>query len=174
MMKLFLKRGRAKLVYWLMLPLAALSFGSLVYWAMLPLATVGFVSSAQNFGNTVVKDFAAVLENHKAPHETQIKSLLQGTEAEPQSGGRVLIRGLKLQTFTDSGDVEMIVLAPQCVFDTARKAVFSDGHLEVLSGDGRLSFEGEGFLWQQTNNVLIISNRVQTLIRGESKTASKK
>ena len=142
--------------------------------AALALAGLCFIASAQNFGNTVVKDFAAVLENHKAPHETQMKSLLQGVEAEPQSDGVVLIRGLKLQTFTETGEIQMIVQAPECVFDTAHHTVSSRGHLDAQSGDGRFYFEGEGFLWQQTNSILIISNRVQTVIRDEPKKTLKK
>ena len=141
--------------------------------SLLALVAFAGIVAAQQFGNTVVKDFAAVLENHKAPHETQMKSLLQGAEAEPQPDGQVLIRGLKLQTFTVTGEVEMIVQSPQCIFDTVRHRVYSEAHLEVQSGDGRFTFAGEGFLWQQTNNVLIISNRVQTVIRSEPKKASK-
>ena len=147
------------------------------------LAGLGFIASAENLGNYVITDFSAVLENHKAPYETQMKSLLQGAEAEPQSGGQTLIRSLKLKTFSETGELQMLVQAPECVFATLRDSnsvgavhytVSSGGHLTAQSGDGRFVFEGEGFLWQQTNNVLIISNRVQTVIQSEPKKASKK
>ncbi|MFO1488977.1 MAG: hypothetical protein U1F65_10920 [Verrucomicrobiota bacterium] len=127
-----------------------------------------------DLGNYVIKNFSAVMENHKAPYETQIKTLLEGDEAEPKSGGQVLIRGLKLQTFSETGEVQMTVKAPECIFNASRKTVHSAGPFEAFTGDGRFSFAGEGFLWQQTNNVLIISNRVQTEIRSESKKASLK
>ena len=138
-----------------------------VYWLMLSLAGLGVIASAQNFGNTKIKKFEAVLENHKQPHETQMKTLLEGAEAEPISGTQVLIRGLKLTMFSETGEVQLIVRSPECIFDTKQRTVSSGGHLEAQSGDGRYYHEGEGFLWQQTNSVLILSNRVQTLIRGE-------
>ena len=145
-----------------------------VRWLTVLLAVAGLAAvAADQFGNTVVKNFAAVLENHDAPYETQIKSLLEGAEAEPQPGGLILIRGLKWQTFATNGEVQMIVRSPQCVFDTKLRCVRSDGHLEAQSGDGRFYFEGQGFLLQLTNQNLIISNRVINVIRNESKTDTK-
>ncbi len=142
-------------------------------WLALLLAVSGLAASPERFGNTVVKDFA-VPDNFGPPHETQMKSLLQGDEAEPQSGGQILIRGLKLQTFNEAGEIQMVVRAPQCVFDTAQHTVFSNGRLEAQSGDGRFFFEGEGFLLQQTNSTLTISNRVHTLIKNPRPAALKK
>lgn len=136
------------------------------------LAIVGFIASAEEFGNMVVKDFPVVLEYHKAPHETQTKLLLHGDEAEPH-GGLVLIRGMTLQLFGETGELQMLVQAPQCTFDTVQHTVSSTGHLEVQSGDGQFLLTGEGFSFQQTNKVLIISNRVQTVLRSEPKKASK-
>src|SRR5207244_10905831 len=40
----------------------------------------------------------------------------------------------------------------------------SSGRLRVQAADGKFSIEGEGFLWQQTNSSLFISNRVHTTI----------
>jgi hypothetical protein len=138
--------------------------GGLVYCLSAAMAIFGFVALAQQMSNTVVKDFS-VPESFDPPHEKQLKSLLQGAEAEPQSGGLILIRRLKLQSFTETGETQMVVLAPQCVFDTTQHTVNSAGHLDARSGDGRLFIEGEGFLFQQTNLNLIISNRVHTIIR---------
>ncbi len=142
-------------------------------WLALLLATSGLMAAPEKFGNTVVKNFA-VPDNFGPPHETQIKSLLQGDEAEPQSGGQILIRGLKLQTFNEAGETEMVVRAPQCIFDTVQHAVYSDGRLEAQSGDGRFFFEGQGFLLQQTNSTLTISNRVHTIIKNPRPAAHKK
>ena len=143
--------------------------GGLVYG----LSAFCFFATAQEFGNTVIKDFSAVLERQKPPFETQVKSLLKGSEAEPH-GGLIFIRDAQLLTFNDAGGLDMTVTAPKCVFDTAQKSVSSSGHLEVQSGDGAFYMSGEGFLWQQTNNVLIISNNMQTIIRSEPQKPSKK
>jgi len=100
------------------------------------------------------------------PFETQMKSLLEGAKARPQPGGLVLISEAKLQTFQTNGAREMTVEAPLCMFDSGTRTVNSSGPVLVRSADGKLYLEGKGFLWQQTNTHLIISNQSRTLIRG--------
>lgn len=139
----------------------------------LALAIAGLAAASERFGNMVVKNFA-VPENFGPPHETRVKSLLEGAEAEPQSSSRqILIRGLKWQTFNETGETQLVVQAPHCVFDTEQRTVFSDSRLEAHSGDGRFFFEGEGFLLQQTNSTLTISNRVHTIIKNSRPAAPK-
>jgi lipopolysaccharide export system protein LptA len=98
------------------------------------------------------------------PHETQMKSLLEGAKAQPQEGGRILIAGAKMQTFRVSGEPEMAVEAPECVYDSGQQSVNSAGPLRMRAVDGRFYLEGEGFLWQQTNSSLFVSNHVHTII----------
>src|SRR5439155_27212100 len=74
----------------------------------------------------------------------------------------------------------MSVEAPQCVYDSSNHIINSSGPLRAQTSDGKFLIEGEGFLWQQTNTSLTISNRVHTIIhqdllhsdRGESKPSS--
>src|SRR5664280_190615 len=120
--------------------------------------------SAQTNATTKVKNFS-VPEYCDPPRETQMKSLLQGSEAEPIADGRILITSAKLQTFNLNGQPEMLVESPLCVFDSMRQEVVSDGPLHVQSADGKMTIDGRGFLWQQTNSFLMISNRVRTVIR---------
>src|SRR5439155_121212 len=60
---------------------------------------------------------------------------------------------------------ELQVEAPQCVYDSQAHSASSPGRLRVQSGDGKLSIEGEGFLWRQTNSSLFISNQVHTFVQ---------
>ena len=99
------------------------------------------------------------------PHETQMKWLLEGAKAQPLEGGRVLIAGARSQTFRVTGEQEMAVEAPECVYDSARRTVSSPGTLRVQAVDGKFYLEGEGFLWQQTNSSLFVSNRVHTIVQ---------
>src|SRR3989442_777248 len=108
-----------------------------------------------------VKNFNAS-ESYDPPHQAQMKFLLQGAEAEPLTAGRYLVKELKLQTFLQDGKRELLVEAPQCVYDAQAHSASSPGRLRVQSGDGKLSIEGEGFLWRQTNSSLFISNQVHT------------
>lgn len=124
------------------------------------------IAVAQSPANNTIKNFRAPLEYFEPPHELQIKSFLQGAEAEPVSDGLILIRDAKLQTFQEDGTCQMTVIAPNCIFDTKQQTVNSAGPLQVQTSDDKLLLEGEGFFWRQTNSDLIISNRVRTTVRG--------
>lgn len=140
---------------------------------LLALALAMFcAAAADKFANTVLKGFS-VPKYYDPPNETRLKSLLEGDEAEPLSGGLIRIHGLRLQGFAENGQTQMVVLAPEGVFDSAQRVVRSDGHIEVRTGDGRFFLEGDGFLFQMTNLNLIMSNRVHTVIRSAPKKTAK-
>ena len=139
-------------------PLTAGILGCFVFCLALALA--------QEPPNNTIKHFRAPLEYFDPPHELQMKSFLEGAEAEPQSDGLILIRDAKLQTFHEDGSHEMTVTTPQCIFDSKLQTVSSAGPLQVQSTDDKLLLKGEGFFWQLTNSDLIISNRVSTTVRG--------
>ena len=111
------------------------------------------------------------VEYYERPHAQQIKSRLSGAEATPQ-GPLLMIKQLKLETFAVDGKPEIVVTAPDCVYDTQNHAASSPGRMQLQSGDGKYRVEGEGFLWRQDGSSLIISNKVQTVIEnaGETKT----
>ena len=115
--------------------------------------------------NTVT-GFRAPLEYFDPPHELQMKTFLEGSEAEPGANGVIFIKDAKLQTFHEDGTQEMLVKAPQCAFDSRQHTVSSAGPLQVQTSDDKLLLEGVGFFWQQTNSVLDISNEVHTTVRG--------
>jgi hypothetical protein len=108
-------------------------------------------------------DFSSV-EYFEPPHQTLMKSRLSGAEAQPQAGGLLVIKQLKLEMFDTNGTVEMVVKAPDCVYDTMYGVASSPGHLRLETGDGNSHVEGDGFLWRQTNSFLTISNNVHTVI----------
>ena len=107
------------------------------------------------------------------PHESQVRSLITGAEAQPQPGGRYLVKKLKIETFRETGEREIVVEAPECLYDSSKRLASSPGHLQVHTGDGRYFVEGEGFLWRQSESHLTISNRVRTVIHDLPKTKSK-
>ena len=99
------------------------------------------------------------------PNEQQVKLKLSGAEALPLPGGVQDIRQLKIETFEVTGKTEMIVRAPQCNFSLLDGVANSTGHMELQSGDGKFHVEGDGFLWRQNDQLLIISNNVHTVIK---------
>lgn len=124
-------------------------------------------ASAQSSADGSFKHFQSALEYFPAPHELQIKTFLEGAEAEPQPDGLILIRDARLQRFHEDGTLEMTVMTPSCIFDAKQQTVNSAGPIQVQMSDDKLFHEGEGFAWRQTNDWdLIISNRVRTIVRG--------
>jgi hypothetical protein len=108
-------------------------------------------------------DFTSV-EYFDAPHQRQKKSELSGAAAQPLAGGLLVIKNLKLEMFDVDGKTNFIVEAPECVYDTIHQTADSSGHLQLRTGDGKFHVEGDGFFWRQTDQFLMISNNVRTVI----------
>jgi len=103
----------------------------------------------------------------KAGRTNQMKMLLTGDTARPLAGqpGRYEIQGLRLVTFREAGPTNLVASAPQCFFNFFSRDLFSDGPLTALAANSRFSIEGQGFLWGETNSLLIISNQVHTRVQ---------
>lgn len=127
---------------------------------------------AQSSALIMQGDFSTT-EHYPPPHQNQIKSVFSGVEAQPQSSGCYLVKQLKLETFRETGEREIVVEAPQCLYDSKKRLASSPGRLEVRTGDERFVIEGDGFLWQQNESHLMISNHVHTIIRQATLTQSK-
>jgi len=133
-------------------------------WAVL---TVGLGLSARLEGAqqpTVSAQGFKVADYYPAPHETQMKWLIEGANAAPQADGRTLVTGVKYQTFREVGGGELTVQAPQCYYDRGQQTISSPGPLRVQTADGAFSVEGEGFLYEQSKSFLRVSNRVHTIL----------
>jgi lipopolysaccharide export system protein LptA len=115
-------------------------------------------ASGAGLERLVVKNFSVCPAHYPPPHQTQMKSLLEGAQGQSISSTQYLVTEAKLQTFRESGEPELVVQTPECVYNSALRTISSPGALRVLTGDGKFSISGEGFLWQQTNANLAISN----------------
>jgi hypothetical protein len=118
-----------------------------------------------------MKGFQAPLDYFPAPHELQMRSYLEAEEMEMGPNGTVILHIAKLHTFHEDGSREMIVNAPQCLYDYGKRVVTSAGALHVQTWDDAnkraLQVRGtNGFYWQQTNAFLIVSNQQITTISG--------
>ena len=141
----------------------------LCFRAFVVLVALGFVCSAklgrsQPVGSGQGFKFT---EYYDAPHETQLKSMLEATRAKRLPDGKVQAEDAKYRTYRVSGEGEMTVEAPQCLYDPGQRIISSSGPLHVQTADGKFSIDGEGFLWRQTNSTLLVSNRVHTIIHPE-------
>jgi hypothetical protein len=142
----------------------------LVLSALMALGIFAVATRAQQNTAGHASDFSSV-EYFEPPHQQLMKSRLSGAEAQPQAGGLLVIKQLKLEMFNTNGATEVVVKAPDCIYDTLHGLASSPGHLRLETGDGKSHVEGDGFLWRQTNSFLTISNNVHTVIEN---TAEKK
>ena len=111
-----------------------------------------------------INNFSAS-DPYPAPNYKQMRYLVTGAEGRPQADNKVLLTGVKLETFRVNGDKEMIVEAPECIFDDKARTAGSAGKLILRSGDGKLRVEGDGFGCQLANKTLIISNNIRAVIQ---------
>src|SRR6266478_2871279 len=126
-------------------------------------ATVSFAQVSASGG------WSTTTETYPPPHANRKKTVFSGLEANPQPDGTLLIKQLKIETFRENGDGEMVFEAPDCVLDQRTHAAGSPGSLQIHSADGKLSISGTGFLWRQaaTNSSLTISNQIETTLQRE-------
>ena len=119
------------------------------------------------FGNSgVVRGFKFPEFFERAPGQTNrlLKTLITGSEARP-AAGVYDVKDMKIETFEETGKTNIIARAPQCNVDLSRRVVWSTGRLEVATANGQFWTEGnEGFFCRMSNTVVILSNRVRTVI----------
>jgi lipopolysaccharide transport protein LptA len=92
------------------------------------------------------------------------RSLFHGETAQNISNEELQVTGARLEIFTDDGRTNLIVGAPECVYNTRTRVVSSPAHLSVSTGEGRFSIEGKGFEWRPAEAHLVISNEVHAVI----------
>ena len=127
------------------------------------LACSAGVVVAQTVGGGSGKDFKLPEYDDKG----HMKSQVAGKGVKQLPNNQMLITSLYLETYREDGKVEMIVEAPECLYDSKRRVASSAGNMKARQADGKYTITGEGFEWQQTNSVLIISNRAHTIISKE-------
>lgn len=92
-------------------------------------------------------------------------SLLTGSQATLRGAGEVFLASVHLESYDAAGRTNLHVYGTNCLFNPNRQRAGSTNALRVVSGDGRLTLDGLGFGWWQTNNTLVISNAVRTQIQ---------
>jgi len=135
---------------------------------LLACVLLGYFDVVRAQSNVVshANDFTSV-EYYPAPNQQQMKTRLSGAEAQPLPGGLLAIKQLKLEMFGPDGKPEIVVNAPECVYNQLDGTASSPGRLEVQTGDDKIRVKGEGFLWRQNDSFLTISNQVRTVIKME-------
>jgi hypothetical protein len=98
------------------------------------------------------------------PDEQKVKVRMSSAEMTPLPGATYDVKTLKIEKFSLTGRLEAVVQAPACTYSPLDAVASSPGPLALTLDDGKIHVAGEGFLWQQNDTTLIISNRVRTVI----------
>jgi hypothetical protein len=99
------------------------------------------------------------------PNDQKIDERLTGDEMTPLPGGLFDVKNLTIEKFDVSGKLLAVIRAPECTYAELDGIASSPGHLEVDLAGGKIHTEGDGFLWQQKDQSLAISNNVHTIIK---------
>lgn len=94
-----------------------------------------------------------------------LKGLISGEHGRHLSNSIYLVTGMRLEHYEFEGVTNLQARAPECLFDTDTRVAWSTGRLEIVGMGGALTIHGnQGFQASLTNSILIISNRVRTVI----------
>lgn len=114
----------------------------------------------------VVKDFKypEFYEQKPGGSKQALKTLVTGAEARPQLSGWVALKQMRIESYSEEGKTNLIIRAPECLFNTGGRVASSAGSLQMQTADDRFHIQGQGFLCYLTNFSLLISNQVQTTV----------
>jgi len=114
----------------------------------------------------VAKGFRHVIEDNGRPI-----AVLSGTSVRPVEGAglqQMRVEALRVETFDKNGTPELVADAPECLLDLSNKTnklISSNGPIHVRHVAGLYRVSGVGFLWNQGNGRLTISNQAFTAVR---------
>ena len=114
--------------------------------------------------------------NYDPPDQQKTKWLLTGTNAVsiPGRSSQIQLKGLKLTQFSlsDADHTDLTAESPEAIFDPQKRELSSSSRLEVDAQSGNFQLQGTGFLLQNSNSTLNISNDVRSSIRNSTATDS--
>jgi hypothetical protein len=142
-------------------------FAALAFWFGLALADVTAQLPAAGPGATMGAgtNLSSVMY-FEPPHDQQVEMRLSGAQMTPLPGVALYdVKKLKIETFNVAGKPEAVVEAPECTYAQLEGVANSAGPLDMVLEGGKIHVQGQGFLWQQTDRTLDISNQVRTVIK---------
>lgn len=86
-------------------------------------------------------------------------------EGDIKLSSQQVLETVRFEYFDAQGRTNLLIRGTNCVYDTRNRTASSPDPIQLRTGDGRLELQGQGFLWWQTNNDLVISNQVETTVR---------
>ena len=105
---------------------------------------------------------------------TVLKAVFTGQSAQAFPDGTVLATDFAATTVNDGrrDRPEFTVSAPTVLFNQSAMTASSTGAVRFATADGNFVLTGEGFLWQQKESLLFLSNNVVTIVVDPDKDAT--
>ena len=102
---------------------------------------------------------------YEPPNDQKIKARLSGAEALPATGGLLEVKHFQMESFQTNGNPRIVAQAATCTIDYFEKTAYSPSHLTVVSGDGNVRVDSDGFqiVWQTNAMSLRLSNNVHAV-----------
>ena len=94
----------------------------------------------------------------------RLKSVVAGSEYRFVTNGIVWLLNPRLTNFAQDGKIEWTVASPECTVNMSTREVHGNSNMTFRTADEHLFISGVGFLWQQSNSMLILSNQSFTWI----------
>ena len=125
---------------------------------------VSLHAQVPSLGTATAKDFRNEIF-YPPPNLNQVKSVIKGGQGRQLTNNLIaLTLGVGMETFRTNGQRELRLEATECIYDTKARVAFSPGTIKAESGDGKYTIAGEGFLWRQSDNSFVVSNRVHSTV----------
>lgn len=104
----------------------------------------------------------------------RLRTLVTGSEAQFATNDNSLItlKNPRLESYAPDGKLEWTATSPECTVNIRTREVRGNTNLTFQTADERFQQTGVGFLWQQTNGVLIIFEQSHTQIDRDTLTNS--
>lgn len=96
----------------------------------------------------------------------RLRTLVTGSEAQFATNDNSLItlKNPRLESYALDGKLEWTATSPECTVNIRTREVRGNTNLIFQTADERFQQTGVGFLWQQTNSMLIIFDQSHTQI----------
>lgn len=104
----------------------------------------------------------------------RLKTLITGASYQMMSNNIVALMEPRIERTREDGQLEWTVRARECQFSLLTREARGSSNVFFRTADERMFLTGVGFLWQQTNSVLTLSNQTLTWIDKTALTNSPK
>lgn len=146
--------------------------GGKIFWGGL-MAVIFCIVAGRNLAQSLppighAQDFSTDVY-YDPPNGEQIKARLSGAEALPLPGGLLDVKQFHMDTFRTNGTPQVSATAASCTFAPLDSVAYSPSHLLVVSGDGSVHVESDGFriVWQTNAMSVTLSNNVHAVFESE-------